>query len=44
MLTVTIAKLSYAITLALCTQPDAKIANGMYWANFWLTLLNNILN
>ena len=44
MLTLTIAKISYTIALALCTQPDAKIANGMYWTNFWLTLLQSLLS
>lgn len=28
----------YLVQLALFAQPDAKIANGIYWTRVWLTL------
>ena len=28
----------YIVQLALFAQPDAKIANGIYWTRVWLSL------
>ena len=27
------------LTIALYAQPDAKVANGIFWTNFWLSIL-----
>ena len=34
---------TYAVCLALCAQPDAKVANGMYWTNVWLMIARNLI-
>jgi len=31
-------KAMYTIQLALYAQPDAKIANGIYWTGVWVRL------
>lgn len=38
-----LTKLSFAVSLALFAQPDAKIANGVYWTNFWLDLASKLI-
>lgn len=35
--------IAMAAQTALFCQPDAKVANGMYWTEFWLTLCAGIL-
>jgi len=30
--------------MALFAQPDAKIANGIYWTEFWLNLVGKFIN
>lgn len=37
-------KIATIIQTALYCQPDAKIANGIYWFNFWLNVASKILN
>jgi hypothetical protein len=39
-----IMKIATVAQLALYCQPDAKIANGMYWTNFWLNLATSLLS
>lgn len=39
-----LAKILFAIQLALYVQPDAKVANGLYWTEFWINISANILN
>jgi len=34
-----IYRLTFLFTLALFAQPDAKIANGIYWTHFWLSFI-----
>lgn len=38
MKTITLNKVNYAVRFALNTQMDAKVLNGIYWAQKWLTL------
>lgn len=37
-------RISLAIQVALYAQPDAKIANGMYWTDFWLRLATALIS
>lgn len=37
-------RISLAIQVALYAQPDAKIANGMYWTDFWLRLATALVS
>lgn len=39
----TIYKVGYAVQVATFTQVDAKLANGVYWAKFWIALAVSIL-
>lgn len=39
-----VAKIAIAIQFALYCQPDAKVANGIYWAEFWWHLARRILS
>lgn len=38
-----IAKLAFVAQMALFAQPDVKIANGIYWTEFWLHLAAKLL-
>lgn len=39
-----IMKIATIAQVALYCQPDAKIANGMYWTEFWLNLATTLLS
>lgn len=43
MLYLIIFKLAYVLQVALYAQPDAKVANGVYWTEFWLHIAEKIL-
>lgn len=36
-------KILYTIQVALYVQPDAKVANGVFWTKFWIGILAAIL-
>jgi hypothetical protein len=38
-----VVKIAIIIQVVLYCQPDAKIANGMYWADFWLNLVQRFV-
>lgn len=38
-----IVEVLIVVQLALYAQPDAKIANGVYWTQFWLDVAAKIL-
>lgn len=33
----------FLVELALFAQPDAKVANGIYWTNFWLGIIGRLV-
>jgi hypothetical protein len=39
-----IMKIATVAQVALYCQPDAKVANGCYWFNFWMDLATKILS
>lgn len=36
-------KIATVVQVALYCQPDAKIANGLFWTEFWFNLLLRIV-
>lgn len=36
-------RLAVMLQVMLFCQPDAKVANGMYWFNFWLNLASKLV-
>lgn len=39
-----VIKIATVVQTVLYCQPDAKIANGMFWAEFWMKLLWSIVS
>lgn len=39
-----IVKVAIIIQTVLYLQPDAKLANGVYWAKFWMNLATSIVS
>jgi hypothetical protein len=39
-----IMKTATVAQVALYCQPDAKLANGIYWTNFWMDLATKLFS